>query len=172
MTIIRLDQLRNEARKHSVLKDRLKEAFSLDEDDQALIDTLEGESDFRDLCAQALREVKAREAMAEGLAALINSLKARRERMEASAERVRALVAEAMLEAGEKKLAAPDMTISVRQGKPRLIIDEARLPLAYKVEKITHKVDRDAVQRAVDRGDVPQGVQIANGAPFVTISNR
>lgn len=170
--IVRFDALKQEGRQHAETRRRLAEAFNLGEEDQALIDTLEGESDYPEMLAAALREAKAREAMAHGLSGLIDALKARKERLETSAERVRLIAAESMLEAGEKKLACADMTISVRQGKPRLIIDEERLPAAFKVEKVTYKADRAAIQEAVDHGDVPEGVQIANGAPFVTISTR
>src|SRR5690606_21435558 len=118
--------------KHAELRKQIAELFSLDENDQALRDTLEGESDFAELCGAALREAKNREAMAEGLQARLNELRQRKDRMEHAAKHIRAIVAEAMLNAGEKKLVLPDMTVSVRMGKPNLVIDEASIPDRYK----------------------------------------
>jgi 3'-phosphoadenosine 5'-phosphosulfate sulfotransferase len=170
--VTRLDDLRQKGRDHAAIKAALISVFGLDEDEQTFADMLEGESDLPEFCALALREAKTREALAEGLTGLIDSLKARRERLLHSVDRARALVADAMAEAGEKRIVAPDMTIALRQGKPRLILDEERLPDAYKIAKTTYKADRAAIQAAVDRGDVPDGVQIANGHPFVVVSQR
>ena len=170
--VTRLDNLRQKGRDHAGVRKELVEVFALDEDEQAFLDTLEGESDFPELCALALREAKTREALAEGLTGLIDSLKARRERLLHSVDRARAIVADAMAESGEKRIVAPDMTIGLREGRPRLIIDEARLSVAYKTPHTTYKVDKAAVQAAVDRGEVPDGVQIANPRPYVVISQR
>jgi hypothetical protein len=172
MTVIHLNDIRNEGRKYALLKDQLIAMFGLDAEDRALIDTLEGESDFAELCAAALREAKAREAMARGLKELIETLKLRKDRIEHSVKRTRALVTEAMLDAGTRKIIAPDMTVSLRDGKPRLDIDEERLSIAFKVPVTTYQVDKAAVQASVDRGDVPDGVQITNGSPILTVTVR
>lgn len=161
--------LRAEGVKHAELRQQIAHAFGLADDDQALIDTIEGESDFPELCAAALREAKAREAMAEGLQALIETMRQRKARLEHSAKQTRAVVAEAMMNAGEKKLALPDMTVSVRMGKPRLIIDEASIPDRYKMAVTKMVPNKDAIQDAVDHGDVPDGVQIANPQPVITV---
>lgn len=161
--------LRAEGVKHAELRRQIAEAFGLDDDDQTLADTLEGESDFVKLCGFALREAKAREAMAEGLSALIDKMRERKARLEHSAKQTRAVVAEAMLNAGEKKLALPDMTVSVRMDKPRLIIDESALPDRYKLPQIKMVPNKEAIQADVDRGDVPEGVQVANPQPVITV---
>jgi hypothetical protein len=164
--------LRPAAMKHADLREQLKEAFGLADDDQALIDTLEGASDFADLCAAALREAKAREAMAEGLKALIFDMQTRKARMEHAAERIRVLVADAMLEAGERKLALPDMTVSVRLGKPKLAIDPDRIPDRFKIPTTTFRPNREAIQEAVDHGDLPEGVTISNPQPVIAIRGK
>jgi len=161
--------LRAEGVKHAELRKQIAEAFGLDDDDQALIDTLEGASDYPELVAAALREGKACEAMANGLSTLIDDMCKRRDRLLHSYQRVRAIVAESMLNAGERKLTLPDMTVSVRCGKPRLIIDEAALSDRYKIPQVVFKTNREAIQADVDKGDVPEGVQIANGQPVLTV---
>jgi hypothetical protein len=170
--VTRLDNLPQKGRERALLKEWLATAFGLDETEQAFADTLEGADDLPELCELALREAKTREALAEGLSGLIDALKARRERLLDSVDRARAAVADAMANANERRLIAPDMTISLREGKPRLIIDVDRLPEAFRVAKTTYKPDRPAIQAAVDRGDVPEGVEIANPRPYVVISQR
>lgn len=157
---------------HADLREQLKQAFGLDDDDQVLADTLEGESAFVEILAAALRECKAKEAMAEGLKGLIADMQTRKARLEHTAERIRQIVADAMLEAGERKLALDDMTVSVRQGKPKIVPDIERLPDRYKVPVLTFKPNKDAIQEAVDRGDVPEGVTITNGSASLTIRVR
>jgi hypothetical protein len=165
-----LNDLKAEARNHAELRERIKEAFGLDDDAQALADTLEGESGFREICIAALREAKAREAMAEGLATLVKDMQTRKGRLEHSAERIRALVAGAMMDAGERKFVADDMTISVRDGKPKTTVrDEARLPDRYKMAVVTTKPNMDAIRDAISHGVVPDGVEISNAAPVLTI---
>jgi hypothetical protein len=168
-----LNDLKKEGRNHAELRERIKEAFGLTDDDQTLADTLEGESGFQELCIAALREGKAREAMAKGLAGLIEDLQTRKGRLEHSAERIRALVAAAMMDAGERKFVADDMTISVRDGKSRpTVSDAARLPDRFKMATTIVKPNMDAIRDAVAHGDVPEGVEISNGGPVLTVRIR
>jgi hypothetical protein len=170
MAVHFLNDIKAEGRAYAELRERIKEAFALADDDQALADTLDGASDFPDFCVAALREAKAIEAMAEGLAALVKDMQTRKARLEHSAERLRALVAGAMMEAGERKFTAPDMTITVRDGKPKPTVrDEARLPDRYKMAVTTIKPNMDAIRDAIAHGDVPEGVEISNGGPVLTV---
>lgn len=173
MAVHFLNDLKAEARNHAELRERIKEAFGLSDDDQALADTLEGESGFQELCIAALREAKAREAMTKGLAGLIEDLQTRKGRLEHSAERIRALVADAMVEAGERKFVADDMTISVRYGKSKPVVtDGDRLPGRFKMVTTIIKPNMDAIREAVAHGDVPDGVEISNGGPVLTVRIR
>lgn len=160
------------AKNHALLRERLKAAFQLEDDDQTLIDSLEGESDFTEICAKVLRQALEREAMADAMDSLIERNMARRERHTEAAKRIRAIVAEAMIEAGERRFKTPDMTVSVRDGKPKLIINPDELWPAYTKTETVTKPDRDKIQAAVDRGEVPDGVQISNGGPSITVRSK
>jgi hypothetical protein len=161
--------LRAEGVKHAELREQIKQIGGLSDDDQTLLDTLEGASSYPELCGLVLREAKATEAMAEGLQSLIDDMQQRKARLLHRAKQYRATVAESMLNAGERKLTLPDMTVSVRMGKPRLIIDEGAIPDRYRVPHITFKTCKEAIQADVDKGDVPEGVQIANPQPVLTV---
>jgi hypothetical protein len=166
-------RLNQAARNHSLLVERLAAAMDMAADDPAIRDTAEGESDLSDLAAWALRECRVIEAKAKGLGDLIDNMKGRKTRLELSAEKIREAVALALHEAGygtgKKALALPDMTVSVTQ-RPKLIIDEDKLPDEFKREVITIKVDRQKLNAAVDAGQtfIP-GVTFGNAAPSITV---
>lgn len=162
-------QLRPLARVHARLREMLALAYGLDADDEALRDTLEGESNFTDECVNALRNANIREAYAAGCDVLIKRLQERKARWLAGRDAIRASVTEAMQEAGEMRITAADMTVSFRVGKPKLIIDESALAPSFKISETVYSVDRERVQAAVDRGEVPVGVQITNGQPSITV---
>jgi hypothetical protein len=165
-------QLRPLARVHARLREQLQIAYGLDGDDEALRDTLDGESDFKDECVFAMRQAQQREDDAAGCDARIEKLELRKARLLAGSNAIRAAIREAMLEAGERKITAPDMTLSARVGKPHLLIDDEKLPAAFRIPKTTVTADRAAIKDAVDRGEVPEGVQITNGNPILTVTTR
>ena len=164
--------LTQSARNHGLLRQRLAEAFGLDEHDEAIQDTLDGESDFKEMAVKVLRYCLEREAMAEAMDAIIEANKARKARHKDAATKGRALIAEAMIEAGEAKIIAPDMTISVRMGSPRKIIDVDTLPFDFREEVVTYKPKRDLIDEACANGDVPEGVTITNGSPVLTVRSK
>lgn len=154
---------------HAELRDKLKADFGLQDDDAALADTLDGISDFKELAALAVREIKFREAQAVALKALIADSRTRLARIEAAAEKARETLAEAMLNAHENKLALPDYTVSARKGVAKLIIEESELSDAYKVPVMTFKPNRDEIKAAIDAGKSVAGVRLSNPQPVLTI---
>jgi hypothetical protein len=166
---VRSDLINPEAAKHAHLREQLKQVYSLDDDDQALSDTLEGETRLNELCAEAIREAMMAENMADAVDTQIEKLKARKARFLHKCERLRQIVAEAMIEAGERKIVEADVTITVRDGKPKLVIDAERIPDRFKMPVTTFKPNKEAIQAAVDHGDVPEGVQISNATPVLQV---
>jgi hypothetical protein len=108
---------------HNALREKLKAEFGLEDDDEALIDTLDGISDLKELIAVAARQARYEAAQAEACKAIIAAVQARMARRAEKAERLRDAIAHAMEDAGERKIDAPDCTISVRAGKPKLVIE-------------------------------------------------
>ncbi len=159
------------------LKERLKSEYDLDENSDVLIDSLEGASDLPELLAGFLRQALHNEANAEAISTIIKGNQERKARLEHKADRLRALVAETMLEVGLAKLPAPDMTVNVRVSKPKPeIVDEASLPDFYTKRKTVP--DRDAIkseyERCLAENDtfcIP-GVEVSNGSPVLTIRTK
>lgn len=157
------------ASNHALLREKLKQIYQFEDEDQALLDTLEGLSDFDEICAEAVREAQRAETMADGMKDIIRRNKARQNRLEARSEAIRLAVMQAMQEAGVRKIEKPDLTFYVRDGGRKMDIDETRLSHDYCRQIITWKPDRDKIKEAVDNGEVPEGVQILNSQPVLTV---
>ena len=138
------------------LKERLALAYNLEDDDDALLQTLEGELPLTDIILQMAREAKQAEAYASALASIINDNQRRKHRLEEKAERLRALAAWAMGECGLTKLQEADVTISMRMGKPTLVIDadEPKYPkIPFTKVIFSYAWDKEGLRAAVERGD-------------------
>lgn len=140
----------------------------LGDDEQALIDTLDGLSDLDEQIVTALRLAIEREAMAEGLAGLIKQMADRKARLAIGAENIRSAVLSTMVEAGRSKIMSADMTITVTPGRPGVtVIDDASLPSDMVV--VTRRADMKAINAAVKVGRVIPGTAPKNPRPYLTV---
>lgn len=152
------------------LKERLKEQYDLADEDEALLDTLEGATNLGELTQQMIREALAFEAKAEGLERLIARMEQRRCRLMRRAERLRQNVLGAMIDAGLKTLAAEDFTASVRSSPKTVhIICEDLLPERFVQTKIQRSPDKRALKEALERGEHVDGAKLTNGSPVLYI---
>jgi hypothetical protein len=143
---------------------------ALTDDEQAISDTLEGASNFREVAVWAARTIKEREALAAGLKDYIGQLKTRLERMDANTDKMRELLATAMMEAGETSIKDAAVTLSARIGPARVVItDELALPQGYLKAKTTYTPDKDAIRSELEAGRPVVGAMLSNGSPVVTV---
>ena len=170
--------LETAARLHARLRDWLLENYQFEsDDDQCLNDTLEGLSDFKEILAALAREAKYEEACAEALKGLIKEMQDRKARREAKAERLRDAVAWAMQEAGERKIDAPDLTISLGAGRSKVVPLGEPTPTTcprFVVKTTTYTWDKKALAEGVTQGD-PAAMELANVSnpqPTLTIRTR
>lgn len=97
-------------------------AASISDDDQALVDTVEGETNLLEAIDRGLVRIGEMDAMVIGLKAHIEGLKARIERFEKGDERIRKAMLAAMQAMGQLKLERSLATLSVR-AKPQGVIE-------------------------------------------------
>jgi len=127
------------------------------------------------LCLAALREAREAEAHAEALKSIIADNKARKDRLETKAEKIRAAVAQAMADAGLPKIVSADLTVSFRQNKPSIvytmdpkdIYQGADDPFVERVE--TFKFNAAAVREELERGSTMDFAQLSNNPPSITV---
>lgn len=155
------------------LRDQLLAVYpQLAEDETALIDTLDGLDTLNEQIVAVLRHAIEREAHGKALGELVEAMTARKRRLEEGAKSLRLAVLHTMQEAGLKKLAAPDMTVSVGAGKPKVVItDDAEIPDA--LCRITKTPDKIAIAKALTEGSWPvPGATLGNPQPFLSIHRK
>ncbi len=139
------------------------------DDNAALHDTLQGATNLDEMIILVMRATMEREDSAKAIAERIETLKRRKDRLEAGAQKLRAMALQAMQEAGLKKIAAPDFSLSVGQGKPKvLIIDEDLIP--DRLCRITRTPSKTMIADEMAAGrDVP-GATRSNAQSFLRVS--
>jgi hypothetical protein len=165
-----------EARAFADLKAKLAEAFGLEEDDEAVIDTADGQSTLSEMILSSIRYAKRREAYAEAVGAIIADNRRRQQRHQIAANNIRVAVAQAMSEAGLPKVEAADISITQRRANPSpAVIDEALLPEWATKTKISVSADKAAINARwsadPEHFECP-GVVIANGEVGITVRTK
>ena len=160
----------DETHAYVALRDYLMKEEALAEDDQALLDTLEGETNLTDILVKVLVEARLCEAHCEALAGLIEEHKVRQERFAEKKRKLRNIVEAAMDRAGLRKI--PDnafVTASLAVGKPELIIDEEAAKENGTYIRTKVEVDKVALRRALEAGFTYGFARFGNGKPVLTV---
>jgi Siphovirus Gp157 len=158
-----------EVRRYKAIREALLKDNADDIDEQTLADTTEGLTDLHELLAAIVRGVLEDETMAGMIKVRLDQLSTRLGRFNARAERRRAIVRDAMLEAGVDKLAMPDFTVSTRKGPVHLVVtDEERIP--HEFFQLFKQLDKRAVSAALKNGAHVPGAELSN--PGMTLSVR
>jgi len=156
----------------NTLRERLAAQFELQENDPALIDTLDGETELNERLVKVALSAKEDEAHAEAIKAMMDDMKVRKARLERSADYKRAQIAWAMQETGQASIKSPAITLSQRIGKPKVRIDETLLPDEYKKTVTKLVPDREIIDTGLELGtDIP-GVTISNPEPVLTLRSK
>jgi len=170
--------IHHKARIVEELQSRLAEAMN-DEDADFLATQLASEAaDLEAVCISALREARQTEAYAEALKTIIADNRARKERLELRAEKIREAVIAAMASAGLPRLVAPDMTVSFRQNKPGIAFAcEPDVSIAdqyggFIKMKEVYSWDKEAVREWLDAGNTLSFAKLTNAPPSLTLRSK
>lgn len=163
--------LSSEADRYAALAEDLRKGF-WDLDEETLADTLEGLSELPDLLKEVIRSSLEDEALAEALKSRLSDMRERLERLEARSSGKRALASSAMAKAGLGKILAEDFSVSLRQGAPRLEInDEKSIPAAFLLLQ-PPKIDRAGLLAALKRGETIDGAALQNGLSYIQVRTK
>lgn len=148
-------QLGNAVTTHQQLRLQLAREFP-EADEETLADTLEGISDLPEMIAAIVRSSLADRDMAAALKSRIAEMSERLSRLTQSADRKKQIASQTMRTAGLKKIAEPDLTLSLRPVPPAVvIIDENQIPQDYWRDQPA-KLDRRELRDVLLSGlDVP-----------------
>lgn len=140
------------------------------DDEQLLIDTIEGETDALEAISRLMQWAGEGASMAEGLKAYEADIKARRTRYEARKDAAKKAIARFMDDAGLKKLERPEGTISISAGKTKVVyaanFDAAALP--EKLRRVKYEPDAAALKDWLECGEQIDGASLSNAEPVVT----
>lgn len=140
-----------------------------DVDPQALLDTLEGETELHEACLIVAESVQENEDLAAALAIRIAALQARKSRLEASADTLRNIILMAMERAELETIKGPLATLTKRQTSPALVIEQDETIPAKFWKAGDPKLDRKAVRAALEAGETVPGARMSNGGIGLTI---
>lgn len=161
------------------------------EDDQLVLDMIEGETRFLDLIDALLLRRAESLGHVEGLDAAIATLEARKARFKARAESAKALIEQALTMAELPKLERPAATLTMSARAPSLIVtEESAVPSRFwrtpdpvldkkaltaalrERRKAIESLPEDPEARAAALAAIPEdipGVELSNAAPTLTI---
>jgi hypothetical protein len=140
----------------------------LAEDEILLSDMIEGETQAFDFLSAVVRKIGEAQALAGGLDQYISELSERKKRIGRREEGLRKLAFDVMQAAGLPKAELPEATISVRAGRPKVIItDDASLPdRCFRIKK---EVDKKQIEELLKSGREVPGAALSNAEPVLTI---
>jgi len=149
---------------------RLKEALLAAgyEDEDAINDTVEGETSLNELIVATLSAAEDDGCMAAALAERIATMQERKKRIEARKDARRTAVLMAMETAGLRRIEAPEFTVTVgRSGAKVVITDAAAIPDKYvKTERTPMKAD---IAAALKAGFSVEGAMLGNPTTTLTV---
>lgn len=159
---------------YNAIKAQLAEEFDLEDDDAALLDTVDGETDLKEVLAGMAAIVNTYEEYAEALKRIIDANKERKDRFERKADKLRQSIGWAMQEAGLKKVEAADVTLSLRNNPPSLVttIEPEDAPENFRTVKTTYAFDKKAIKEAIAEGDGPEWAHLNNQPPSLQIRSK
>lgn len=161
----RLSHATNEARQ---LCAALQEALR---DDPELKDgAIEMETDFVSAVDATLAAISELDAHTAALGQMKHRLDLRRQRMEASKDRLRLALQRAMDATDMRSLVRPAGTVSLRQGPGRIVVTD---PQALPPHMLVHRdpnPDLRAISSAIKAGQVVPGAHLSNGGVSLVIS--
>jgi hypothetical protein len=154
------------------LADAMRPAIG--EDDDALADLIEGETDALEAASRLLRWMGERQANSAALKAYEADLSARRKRLDDGVATARAALSRFMEEVGLSKLDRPEATVSIREAGPSVVyaIDFDPEALPEELRRWECHADRAAIKQAVLNGKIVPGVRLNNGGSILTLRTK
>ncbi|NBV20369.1 MAG: hypothetical protein EBS11_27890 [Janthinobacterium sp.] len=140
------------------------------DEDGVFHDTQEATEDVEELLARVLRAAVEAASMAKMATARINDMEARASRYANRAETLRATAFAAMDALQRTRIELPDLTASIKQNAPRVVItDETLIPA--ELTRTTVAPDKTAIKAALANGPVA-GAELSNSLPSISIRTR
>ncbi len=148
----------------------------LGDDDELLQDMLEGETDLLNALQKAADAIDDETVLIDGITKRIGELQERKRLAKSRAVRIRSLIEQAMVMAGDMKtVRLPNMTITIKNRAPAPVVEsEASIPARYWIEQPppAPKLDKQKVAEDLSAGTAVPGCHLDNGSIQVQIRRK
>ncbi|AUX76371.1 siphovirus Gp157 family protein [Sinorhizobium fredii] len=148
----------------------------VDDDAELVADAIEGETNLVEAIEAAIAELDECDVLVTGLKAKEEEFETRRKMIERRADRVRALIEQAMLATDQTSMKLPTATLSLTKRAPALIVvDEADIPAKYWVEqpRPAPKLDKKALTADLREANATiPGATLDNGSFSLTVRRK
>ena len=152
------------ARMAEMIRDMLGEDF----DQQAFIDTLEGETDVMEVLGHLIRDREEAKAHAAASDELAKTYAARASRLKSRADAMTKAMGEVLDATGERKIAHPLATVSRTKGRDSVTItDPDAVP--SQLCKVVKTPDKMAIKAQLDAGEAVPGAEITTAPDGVLV---
>ena len=140
----------------------------LDHDEVLRIDMLDGETSLNDVIDILLRKIKEAQSLSNAIADEMGLLHDRQTRFEMRALKLRQSIFNLMTDAGLTKIERPRGTVSIAQGRPKVIItDENALPDDF--VRIKKEPDKKRIETYLKTGQNVPVAMFSNSEPYLRI---
>jgi hypothetical protein len=151
---------------------RMESEGTIDTDEAAAMEALREEvPDVDMVLSRLLRAMGEAEANRDAVGGRIKALQARSARFDRQYDNYRAAVMSILDACQLTKWQSPEYTVSVREGKPAVVISDVEaLPAGYTITET--KPDRAVIKAAMEQGVVIPGVEWGNGGVIMTVRDK
>lgn len=168
-----MSNLRTSLEIFKVIKERLATEFDLAIDDEVVIDTAEGECDLSDVVAKLIREARYAEAQALGVKSLLADMGERMDRLFAKSQKLRDIAKHACLEAGLTKIAAPDFSVSISAGKPKVVTTRDPDDRDHEFyTNVKYTWNKTGIKEALEEGTTLDFAYFGNPEPVISVRGK
>jgi hypothetical protein len=148
----------------------------VEDDAELVVDTIEGETNLLEAIDAALAQIDECEVLIVGLSAKIEAFEGRKKTIGGRADRLRALIEQAMLATDQEKLKLPTATLSITKRAPGLVVvNEAEIPVKFWIEqeRPAPKLDKKALTAALrqENASIP-GATLDNGSFSLSVRRK
>lgn len=149
--------------------------LGMGEDDDLISDSIEGETTLLESIDKALAEIDECEVLIVGLKAKETAFEARRKQIENRADRIRAMIEQAMIATEQPSMKLPSATISLTKRQAGLVVvNEADIPARFwaEQERPAPKLDRKALADALRNAEIIPGAMLDNGSLSLSVRRK
>lgn len=162
--------LRQETSEVSNLIARLRDLCG--DDEQAFIDTLEGETEVVEAARRVVRWLHEQGAQQAACKGLENVYRTRASMFEERVDRARTALFHFLTEMGLKSMPLPEGTLSVVAGRTAVVGEGNPEALPDKFVRVKRAANRSAIKTALEAGETVEGFSLSNNPPTLMVRVR